>query len=98
MPVHYPECAGQKYRPSNGMEGEMFMEQFCFRCRHDQDEDNPCDILTRSLWLGLDDADYPEEWVYDKDGRPECTSFHDVQSEKPAAARCKQTIDMFGEA
>lgn len=96
MPVCYPQCAGEPYRPSNGTEGEMFMEQFCYRCRYDQDENDPCDILTRSLWLGLADADYPTEWVYDREGRPTCTAFHDVLSEEPlAVARCPMTMDLF---
>lgn len=96
MPVCYPQCAGQPYRPSNGTEGEMFQKQHCHRCRHDQDEDEPCEILTYSMACDLGDADYPVEWVYDRNGRPTCTAFHDVLSEEPAAvARCSQTLDMF---
>lgn len=96
MPVHYPQCAGEPYRPSNGTEGEFFHEQFCYRCRHDQDEDNPCGIHTAALVFSLAASDYPKEWVYDPEGRPTCTAFHDVQCDQPAATvRCPNTLDMF---
>ena len=95
MPVCYPQCAGKPYRPSNGTEGEMFHEQFCYRCRYDQDDDEPCEIHTNALVCSLGDADYPKEWVYDENGRPTCTAFHDAQSQKPALARCPHTIDML---
>lgn len=99
MPVCYPQCAGEPYRPSNGTEGEMFCEQHCYSCRYDQDEDDPCDILTRSFAFSLEDADYPMEWVYDREGRPTCTAFHDVMSAEPAAvARCPETMDLFEKA
>lgn len=81
MPIRIPEAAGDLYRPSNGTEGEMFQEQYCYRCRHDRDwrekEENPCDILTRTLWLGTEDPDYPVEWIYDPEGVPTCTAFEE---------------------
>ncbi len=96
MPVCYPQCAGKPYRPSNGTEGEMFQEQFCYSCRLGQDEDNPCDILTRSFAFSIGDADYPKEWVHDRNGRPTCIAFHDVLSEEPASVlRCEHTLDLF---
>ncbi len=69
------------YRPSNGTEGEYFMEAFCAKCvkfepcpgvggRH-------CDIQMRSIVHGIDDAEYPGEWRYDKSGDPTCTAFED---------------------
>lgn len=69
------------YRPSNGSEGDCFMAQFCERCVHDRsaragDYANGCQILCRSLFFGVDDPDYPKEWVEDDDGRsPRCTAF-----------------------
>ena len=92
MPVHYPQCAGKPYRPSNGTEGEMFQEQFCHRCRRDQDEDDPCTILTETMAFSIDDAEYPTEWVYDKDGTPCCTAFT-TDPKKPV--RCDKTLDLF---
>lgn len=40
----YPEgafldAAGQKYRPSNGTDGEMFQAMWCDKCRLEPDQD-----------------------------------------------------------
>lgn len=61
------------YRPSNGSEGEGFMEAFCFRCARDG-EDSPCFILGRALGHNIGDPDYPPEWVQDEQGS-RCTAF-----------------------
>jgi len=58
------------YRPSNGSEGEMFREVWCWRCKKEQahlsdPETNGCDILTRTLFVSVADSRYPKEWVYD---------------------------------
>ena len=63
------------YRPSNGTEGEIFQEHFCYRCTKDS-EASPCDILGRSFWNDLGDPDYPTEWIENDDGsNPRCTAF-----------------------
>lgn len=31
----FPKRAGEKYRPANGTEGEIFMETYCYRCAND---------------------------------------------------------------
>lgn len=96
MPVCYPHLAGEPYRPSNGTEGELFHEQFCYRCRYDQDEDEPCEINGRALCYRTDEVGFPTEWVYDQNGRPRCTAFHDVLSTEPETpSRCPQTMDLF---
>lgn len=68
----------QKYRPSNGTEGLLFMESFCFRCRKDNFDMSTgaggCQILADSLCFDIDDPNYPREWVY-IDGEPTCTAF-----------------------
>tara|TARA_Y100000310_G_scaffold250368_1_gene256569 strand:+ start:1538 stop:1840 length:303 start_codon:yes stop_codon:yes gene_type:complete len=70
--------AGEKYQPSNGTEGHIFMEGFCFRCALDNfDEDSGkggCDILARSF-LPIEAEEYPGEWQYGDDGQPKCTAF-----------------------
>jgi len=73
-PVRFKDEAGKPYRPSNGTEGEIFMEKWCERCMLDT-EDNPCEILTSTLAFEIDDPEYPKEWRYDFDGRPMCTKF-----------------------
>ena len=81
----------RKYQPSNGTEGDIFMESFCAKCKHcggdpGYPEDGfDCDILDNSLIYDVDDKEYPEEWTYDKDGKPTCTKYeyHDWSKGKP---------------
>lgn len=93
------------YRPSNGTEGECFMESWCYRCKRDRayqenpDQADGCDIIARSLAFKPGDAKYPTEWVmrWSKadDGigiyEAKCTAFESVDEPE----RCKQTVDMF---
>lgn len=67
-----------KYRPSNGTEGESFMEDFCYRCAKDS-ERKPCAILGRALCFGENDPDYPTEWI-EEGGEAKCTAFVDRKS------------------
>ncbi len=65
-----------KYRPSNGTEGMMFMEQWCFRCFKDS-ESLPCEILANTFVLDVDDPRYPKEWTWvpvDM-STPSCSAF-----------------------
>jgi hypothetical protein len=96
MPVHYPDRAGEPYRPSNGTEGMIFEEKFCNRCirQHAEDEDGLCRILGDVMVFNLDDPEYPKEWVYDHSGNPTCDAFDDGRKEK-VPPRCARTIDMF---
>lgn len=70
----------QKYRPSNGTEGDYFIAEHCAQCRHEkflhtQDHaDMKCEILSRTMLHGVTDPEYPREWVY-IDDKPTCTSF-----------------------
>ena len=54
------------YLPSNGTEGMMFMEQFCYKCyKHSR-----CTISLKAL------CGYKtKQWIY-KEGEPTCTSFN----------------------
>ena len=69
----------EKYRPSNGTEGEMFMEKFCYRCIHEDGDENLCNILSSTFWHDVDDKESPPEWQYGKDGQPLCTKFEAVK-------------------
>lgn len=52
-----------KFRPSNGAEGDMFMERNCANCVHESDSSGEwCDILARSMAYEIDDPRYPERW------------------------------------
>lgn len=69
-----------KYRPSNGTAGMDFDDRWCSRCARDaawraDENEEPCDILSRTFVHKVDDPEYPAEWTYDAAGRPCCTAF-----------------------
>lgn len=72
-----------KYRPSNGTEGMIFMEEWCDNCLNqpESSDDGECEILGRTLIYGINEPEYPTEWIY-KDGIPTCTAykFRDIRS------------------
>ena len=71
-----------KYRPSNGTEGEFFMERWCYRCRHDSAPDDFCPILATTMAFDVDDPEYPSEWVQNEDGiGGYCTAFEEATDE-----------------
>lgn len=68
----------RKYRPSNGTEGEGFIEHYCMNCIHCNPDPNgkkQCDILMRTFAFGVNDPNYPSEWIYDEKGSPTCTEW-----------------------
>ncbi len=74
----FPEAAGEPYCPSNSTSGEIFMEEFCYKCIYDNySADLHCGILTKTMLHNIEDPEYPKEWVYDKDGYPICTKFEE---------------------
>lgn len=76
MPICYPGNAGQPYRPSNGSEGDIFQETFCYRCHN-----SPiCPIPNMTRAVDVDHKDYPKEWKFDSDGKPTCTAFENVNN------------------
>lgn len=90
------------YRPSNGLEGELFYGHWCGRCVHDRNED--CPILAATLAYQVGDPNYPKEWVEEIDlddidfnSEPRCTAFYDEETADidPPKYRCPDTVDMF---
>ena len=75
MPIEIPAAAGEPYRPSNGTEGEMFMEIFCAKCIHDQDENDPCPIPGSAFVFNINEEGYPKEWRFDDGGELFCAAF-----------------------
>lgn len=68
------------YRPSNGSEGMYFTSEFCDRCMFDDGvsqygEEKACTLLLNSLMYGVNDPEYPREWIVDEDGHGICTKF-----------------------
>lgn len=87
------------YRPSNGTEGDIFMGHWCEHCAFNALDEDGCDIQLTALAYGIDDPEYPGEWVY-RASVPVCTAFQhmaDADGSEPAI-RCDKTPDMFGEA
>ena len=68
----------ERYRPSNGTEGEIFMERWCARCWRDAafraDQGDSCPIAAATMAFDIDDPEYPAEWIEDETG-PRCTAF-----------------------
>lgn len=101
------ERAGEKYRPSNGTEGDFFFDAWCRNCQRDKamregidvfdcDDDERCEIIALTFALDVDDKDYPHQWQYGKDGQPCCTAFVPAGEPLPLP-RCTKTADIFGE-
>lgn len=67
----------KKYRPSNGTEGEIFMNNYCDHCIHEKwshtqcHGDKQCDILSTAFITG----EYVPEWIYNENGKPTCTAY-----------------------
>lgn len=98
---------GKLYQPSNGTEGELFIEQWCGTCARDKpssegkpfdecDDDELCSILNDTLFYSVIDSEYPSEWIYDENDKPCCTAW--IRHDDPIASlpyRCTKTKDMF---
>ena len=68
----------EKYRPSNGSEGDWFIDKYCMRCIHcdpNPEGKKQCEILMRSLVYSVDEPEYPSEWTYDDKDQPICTEW-----------------------
>lgn len=95
----------EKYRPSNGTEGDCFIAVFCCRCARsehlqaDATDTTPagCPILDLTFRHDVDDPEYPAEWCFDEDGAAQCTAYI-PEGEPVPTPRCQLTLDMFAEA
>lgn len=91
---------GEPYMPSNGTEGEIFIESWCGECAHDKEMNGTCYAEGRDAgdgdWCEILGASYrgeAKEWQYGPDGQPRCTAFTPMGL--PAVERCEHTADMF---
>lgn len=97
--------AGEKYRPSNGTEGECFFAAWCCKCQRDKamregadidecDDNERCDIIADTFAYEVEDPEYPAAWQYGKDGQPCCTQFVPAGDQIPEP-RCTHTQELF---
>lgn len=86
--------AGQKYCPSNGSEGDLFINAWCHCCAKRPE----CEIVGLTLAFSREDEEYPQEWQYAPDGQPCCTAFVDADNPATGTPRCDLTVDMFDAA
>lgn len=99
------ERVGQKYQPSNGTEGMIFIDAWCSECQRDKalregidisecDDDELCEIVAKTMTYDINDKEYPSEWQFGSDGQPRCTAFIEAGQPIPEP-RCTKTLDMF---
>jgi len=86
----------EKYRPSNGTEGDIFTAEWCGNCLHykDPETEEYCQILGDTFAFNVDDDNYPGEWTYDENGKPMCAAYNH-NTETRLTPRCTRTEDMF---
>jgi hypothetical protein len=61
------------FRPANGTEGQIFLENWCERCSKDNFPEEPvCPIIIKTMAYEIDDPEYPKEWQLTEDGVPFC--------------------------
>ena len=71
----------KKYQPSNGMEGDIFINEFCKNCKNELfihtggEKHIKCKILTDSLSLDINDEKYPLELIKDENGIGKCSKY-----------------------
>lgn len=94
----------EKYRPSNGTEGAIFMDAWCSECARDAamnggmeldecDDNQLCTIIADTHCYEVDDPNYPDAWRYGADGRPCCAAF--VPVGEPIPVPDENTGDLF---
>lgn len=71
----------EKFRPSNGTQGDAFMDDWCGCC----DRYRECDIAARALMHDVDHPEYPVEWTYNENGEACCTGY---ECHSTKATRC----------
>lgn len=83
------------YRPSLGIEGHIFMDCFCHRCKRDAKfqetmaAEDGCPIIANALVYDIEHPNYPKEWVQDEDAPvgligdngARCTAFEPEEGE-----------------
>lgn len=90
--------AGRQWTPSNGTEGQLFIEAWCCECQRDRvlsegldtrqvDPAETCQIFEASF------RGEAVEWQIGADGQPRCTAFVPVGEPVPRP-RCGHTLEL----
>ncbi len=91
--------AGRQWQPSNGTEGQAFIEAWCCECQRDRPlregrdflqvdpETETCQILNASF------SGEAVEWQIGADGQPRCTAFVPAGEAVPRP-RCGHTLEL----
>ncbi|KZL27030.1 hypothetical protein PsWM33_01114 [Pseudovibrio sp. WM33] len=66
--------AGELWRPSNGVEGDLFEERLCACCTKSGPNGKSCSISLAAFFHDVDHPNYPKEWVISEKGQPSCTA------------------------
>lgn len=72
--IQGPGTPGELYRPSNGTEGDYFIERYCVRC-YWYDDESRCPIYEGTQDVDLTDPAYPSQWRVGENGWGICSSF-----------------------
>ena len=68
--------AGEKWRPANGHEGDMFYSHFCQNCKNDDRENEDyCPLIGLTMIHSVEDKEYPIQWQIWENGLPVCTDY-----------------------
>ena len=94
--THLP---GEQWTPSNGTEGDEFIEHWCRRCSRDKamreaTDIDECEDFERCDIIAAAYRGQAVEWRELPSGETICTAFveHPQQAPEP---RCAHTVDMF---
>lgn len=99
----------EPYRPSNGTEGEIFMSNWCERCkkdaahRRDPDAGKGCRIIVYMMGFHIGDKEYPRQIVQTagvpwEERNPRCTAFVEVGTpvnRNPVKQKPVETTPLF---
>ena len=77
---------GKQYYPSNGTEGCLFMEKYCYKCY----KEKQCRILTNSL-IGK----HPKQWIINERNVPTCTSFNPNKPKQKKKVKSNNLPNLF---
>lgn len=90
--------AGEKWRPANGQEGDMFYSHFCESCKNeDKDNDKYCPIYGLTMIHNVEDDEYPAQWRIWENGKPVCTDYDPEEDDEMSVTLTGKQIKELAE-